>query len=377
MRYIFLALIFLFSSVHNAMAADYRYSQYCLIEFRKQFSLDTHYPEYSNNCSEGTEFRGNIDDPELYVLAGKYYVRGESPTSINWELQPLTKYFFGLFGNIPRLVQYFYALGIFYLLFMLSKKTLLSSNFSIHIIPGILFITDNLTLEQLTNTYLDLGQTFFILLFVYYLWRYISSNYRVYSVSIALGLVALSKSFSIGILLGLSAFIAIYLIDKKKLGKYLWSLYISILVYLLGYTAFFVYHKPLEFLTLHIDILRYYKSYVPEYPKGEIFRIIFTGQWRTWWDNHDLIKVYSWSILWPISLLSTLTLLKLKMRQNPLIFISTLWIVIYLLFVSLRLVFPRYLLPILPFAYLNLTYLLFHIVPEKFRTTKSLRLQNQ
>lgn len=377
MRYIFLALILLFSSVHHAMAADYRYSQYCLIEFRKQFSLDTHYPEYSNNCSEGTEFRGNIDDPELYVLAGNHYVRGESPTAINWELQPLTKYFFGIFGNIPLLVQYLYALGIFYLLFTLSKKILLRSNVFVHLIPGLLFLTDNLTLEQLTKTYLDLGQTFFILLFIYYLWRYISSSYRVSYVSIALGLVALSKSFSIGILLGLSAFIAIYLIDKQKLGKYLRSLYISILVYLLGYTVFFVYHKPLDFLILHIDILRYYKSYVPEYPKGEIFRIIFTGQWRTWWDNHDLIRVYSWSILWPISLLSTLTLIKLKMRQNPLIFISTLWIVIYLLFVSLRLVFPRYLLPILPFAYLNLTYLLFHIVPEKFRSTKSLRLQNQ
>lgn len=372
-----LVLIILLSSANHVMSADYRYSQYCLIEFRNQFSLDTHYPEYSRNCSDGTEFRGNIDDPELYVLAGQHYMRGESPTAINWELQPLTKYFFGMFSQNPWLVQYLYALGVFYLLYKLSKQILLRSNFFVHLIPGVLFLTDRLTLEQLNNPYLDLGQTFFILLFVYYLWRYLATNHRVSFVALGLGLVALSKSFSIGILLGLFSIISIYLIDKNKMGIYLKSLYISVVVYLLGYAAFFAYHQPLDFITLHIDILRYYKSYVPEYPKGEIFRIIFTGQWRTWWGDHGLISVSTWSILWPISILSTLTIINQRLRQNPLIFMSSIWIGLYLLFVSLRLVFPRYLLPILPFAYLNLTYIIFKVIPEIFRSKESPRQPNE
>ncbi len=373
MRYIILAVVIFLSSANHARSADYKYSQYCLIEFRKQFSLDTHYPEYSRNCSDGTEFRGNIDDPELYVLAGQHYMRGESPAAINWELQPLTKYFFGMFGQYPWLVQYLYALGVFYLLYMLSKQILLRSNVFVHLIPGVLFLTDHLTMEQLNNPYLDLGQTFFILLFVYYLWRYLATNHGVSFVALVLGLVALSKSFSIGILLGLFSIISIYLIDKNKLGKYLKSLYISVVVYLLGYAAFFVYHKPQDFITLHIDILRYYKSYVPEYPKGEIFRIIFTGQWRTWWDNHDLISVSTWSILWPISLLSSIALINQKRSQNPLILMSSIWIGVYLLFVSLRLVFPRYLLPILPVAYLNLTYLIFNVIPGIIKSRESSR----
>jgi len=362
-----LAIIVFFISANHAQSADYKYSQYCLIEFRKQYSLDTHYPEYSRNCSGGTEFRGNIDDPELYVLAGQLYMQGESPTAINWELQPLTKYFFGMFAQNPLVVQYLYALGIFYLLYKLSKQIFLHGNVYVHLTPGILFLTDRLTLEQLNNSYLDLGQTFFILLFVYYLWRYLATNHLVSFVALGLGLVALSKSFSIGILLGIFSIISIFVLDKKLLGKFFRSLYITAAVYLIGYAAFFLYHQPQDFITLHIDILRYYKSYVPEYPKGEIFRIIFTGQWQTWWGNHDLIRVNDWSVLWPISLLSSIVLIKRKLRQNPLMFMSLIWVGLYLLFVSLRLVFPRYLLSILPFLYLNLTYFVINIIPGVFR----------
>lgn len=374
MRYILLAIFIFLNSANHAQSADYKYSQYCLIEFRNQFSLDTHYPEYGKNCSDGTEFRGNIDDPELYVLAGQQYIRGESPTAINWELQPLTKYFFGLFALNPLVVQYLYALGIFCVLYALSKQLLLRCNVLVHLVPGILFLTDRLTLEQLNKPYLDLGQTFFILLFIYYLWRYLATNHKVSFVTALLGLVALSKSFSIGILLGLYSIISIYLIDRKKLGKFIKNLYISVIVYILGYLVFFIYHKPLDFITLHIDILRYYKSYMPEYPKGEIFRIIFTGQWRTWWGNHDLIRVNAWSVLWPVSLLSSIALIKQKLRQNPFMFMSLIWVGSYLLFVSLRLVFPRYLLPILPFTYLFLTYLVFHFIPEILRSKVSSRL---
>lgn len=371
MRYIiFTIIIFMFSS-DVAQSADYQYSQYCLVDFRNQFSLDTHYPEYSRNCSDGSEFRGNIDDPELYVLAGKHYIRGESPTAINWELQPLTKYLFGLSGDNPLLVQYLYAIGISFILFTLSKKIILDRNVLVHLIPVILFLTDSLTIEQLKYPYLDLGQTFYILLFIYLLWLYLTSKLAVHFIGITLGLVALSKSFSIGILLGLSAAIAVFIIDKRKLSEYLRSLSFSIIVYLLGYAAFFVYHKPLEFITLHIDILRYYKSYVPEYPKGEIFRIIFSGHWLTWWDNHEIIKVSTWSILWPTSIISTLILVKQKLRRHSFILISAIWIGVYLLFVSLRLVFPRYLVPILPFAYLNLTYLISISLPKIFSSNQS------
>ena len=49
------------------------------------------------------DYKTVMGDDELYSLAGAKYIKGEDPSKINFELQPLTKYLFGisikLFGN--------------------------------------------------------------------------------------------------------------------------------------------------------------------------------------------------------------------------------------------------------------------------------------
>lgn len=313
---------------------------------------------HSQYCVPNCEFKGNIDDPELYTLAGVRYLEGIDPGILNPEVQPLAKYAFGvstlLFGNaLP--VQLLFALGIFALLYFLSLRLLPPT---LSLLPLFLISFDPLLLDQLKRPFVDLSVTFFLLLGVLFLVR------RRYQLDwwwggVSLGCLALVKSFSLGILFGLIIGMVI-LTEHKKSGLllYLKILIVALVVYILGYLPYFIHgHSPLDFVQLHVDIIRLYRSYVPEYPKGEIFRIIVTGEWRTWWGDKGLIPSPFYSPLWALSTLSLILsyLSPIKADQKTLRIIL-LTIVVWLLFLSLRLVFPRYLLPVLPLLYLMLTY---------------------
>lgn len=313
---------------------------------------------HSQYCVPNCEFRGNIDDPELYTLAGLSYLRGEDPSLINPEVQPLTKYLYGLstliFGNaLP--VQLGFLLGSLYLLYLLAKR-LLPVRYLL--LPPLLLVIDPLVNDQLLHPYVDLSIMFYLLLIVHFLIR---QNYARdwWWGALSLGALSASKSFSLGLLFALPMLYYFFVYDKKNFFSLAFrTLFGAALLYLLVYLPYFLHqHSLLDFLSLHLDILRLYKAYVPEYPKGEILRIIFTGQWRTWWGDKGLIPSPFFTPLWalatlslPIAYLASVKSPK-KTALNTLIIISTLWLV----FISLRLVFPRYLTPILPLLYLVLT----------------------
>ena len=61
----------------NMLSATYRSSQYCLSDYRAQHRIDQLLPEYSRECDANPQFLGNIDDPELYTLAGERYLGGQ------------------------------------------------------------------------------------------------------------------------------------------------------------------------------------------------------------------------------------------------------------------------------------------------------------
>lgn len=345
------------------LSTQYRYSQYCLQGYRDQHAIDVLLPEYVETCGNSTEFGGNIDDPELYTYAGITYLTGISPASINWETQPLTKYIFGistsLFGT-PLIAQLIIGLLILVSLYLLGRKV-----FPIYIavIPPILLMLDPLFRDQLTHTYLDLSVTLFILLWLLYLGS--KSMQKFWWVGgVILGSLSLSKSFSLGILAALVGFLHIYLnFRAKDLFEYFKTLLLSVFMYLLGYVMFFVNgHTLMDFARLHLNILRMYKSYVPEYPKGEIFRIIVTGQWRTWWGDKGLVVSPFWSPLWMAGLIFSVYIgLSRRMRLKEALRLHLIWILLALTFISLRLVFPRYLLPVLPSLHLMLVYGIYRI----------------
>lgn len=336
-----------YTSTPSNLLTKYKYSQYCLAGYRLQHGWDKLSPQYQLWCDSEDDYRGMMDDPELFTLAGILYSKQADPSSINPELQPLTKYLFGfsyaLFSS-PLPVQYLALILIFFILYQEGKRYL---PFLWALIAPVLFTYDAFKLGQLSSPYLDLVQTLFILLFIVN----IHSPRRAF---VLIGLGMLAKSFSTGfVLLGL-LILYLLLTDKSRIRAYLKSIWLAMFIYVLGYAAFFFYHHPFDFFTLHLNILKLYRSYVPEYPLGEIFRIIFTGKWLTWYGDHGLIAAPGWSPLWPLSLVVfTFSLFTQKLRYSPLL-PHYLWVLCYLAFISLRLVFPRYLLPLLPSLYLIL-----------------------
>ena len=150
---------------------------------------------------------------------------------------------------------------------------------------------------------------------------------------------------------------------------YLKTLAVAVITYLFGYTMFFVTgHTLLDLLTLHVNTLRLYRSYVPEYPKGEVFRIIIIGAWRTWWGDKGLVPSPFYTPLWTIGLVSALYLaLCRQVRKHHLLFLHLVWVFLVLGFISLRLVFPRYLLPLLPSLYLLLVVGVKNLLASIFR----------
>lgn len=345
----------LLSSVNlDSLSTQYSTSQYCLSGYREQHGWDQLSAQYGEWCGSGEIFDGNINDPDLFTLSGWYYLRGADPTSINPELQPLTKYFFGIstliFGS-PLIVQWLMGLALIVTLLIVSREILPKIIF---ILPAVLLLSDKLFLAELKEPYLDLSITLFVNLYLYCLYKFKTTKTYLYPAMILLGLTALSKSFSLGILAAITGFTYLLLVDQKLVVIFLKTLWVPVATYLLGYIAFFFYHhNPIDIITLHIDILRLYKSYVPEYPKGEIFRIIFSGKWRQWFGDFGLANVPEWSIFWPISLVASfITILVKKLHTNNYILLHLIWIIIYLIFVSFRLVFPRYLGPILPSMYI-------------------------
>ena len=327
---------------------------------RADFTQKVNQPEldqaYQVSQYQNPDSTAWIDDPPLYTLAGLRYVSGDDPTTINFEHQPLTKYLFGLttviFGN-PLPLQLFLYAALIGLTYGLGRQILKSDRQAL--LPAVLVSFDPLIREHAHTAYLDLTVAVLILLFLV---SYKRLNPWV--LGSLIGLIALSKSFMIGGLVFVSY--GLYLIINHKSLRQLSKIIASALsVYFLGYTAFFLHgHNLLDFINLHIKILRLYKSYVPEYPKGEVMRIIMTGYWRTWWGDKGLIVVPQWWLFWPVAALGSLINLvkttkgKLKNLTLPMIFL-----LVYLLSINLKLVFPRYIIPTLPIMYIYVSALIF------------------
>jgi hypothetical protein len=85
-------------------------------------------------------------------------------------------------------------------------------------------------------------------------------------------------------------------------------------------------------------------------PKAKWCASLSTGQWQTWFGDFGYRTVSEWWWLWPAGLISQLILTWQTFRRNlnP----ATKWLLIWswIYFISLipRLVFPRYLLPLIP-----------------------------
>jgi len=307
-----------------------------------------------------SDYKAVMGDDELYSLAGAKYIEGEDPSKINFELQPLTKYLFGisikLFGN-PLVIQF--LIGILLLAMTAYSGKLLGLG-KWTIAPIVLLSFDKLFQEQMLTAQLDLFQALAFQIYWVLFYLAMRKNFSRWTwVMIWLGIAALSKSFSVGVLaFGVSL---IFLLWQKRslLKDYFKNSIWAVVVYFLGYLMFFITGNGLvDFFWLHWRILKLYAGYVPEYPKGEILRIIFLGKWREWYGSFGLMKVKVWSVLWPAGFLAVVgsLLRQATPTRKSFVMLLSFWSLIYIGFIGIRLVFPRYLMLVLPNFYLLLVY---------------------
>lgn len=313
------------------------------------------------NLNQGYEFFGNMKDDDLRQFSALEYINGKDPSVVNFEDPPLIKYFFGFshkyFGNMI-IAQFFGSIGIILTCYAIAKRLQLSP--VVRLIPSLILIFDPLFMERSTGINLDIFQTLFSILAIFLLCAKKLSNRSLIVIGLLVGATMSSKVFFTGLLLMFYCFLILtFKIHKKLLYKLLIVVFSAFSVYLSSYLVFFLYNSINEFFLLHIKIIRLYRSYLPEYPWFEIWRIIFVGKWKTWFATPAIQPVKYFWLAWPIgTLLSFSLLLKKKIFLKPINSYVVLlgWLVLYLSFQSVHLVFPRYLTQILPIIYLLSTF---------------------
>jgi len=287
-----------------------------------------------------------IGDDGLYAYHGWELVRGGDPTIINPEVPPVGKYFIGLLvlgfknSNIFGLITGLFFLGAFYLLNReLFRDRLLA------FIPIFLVSFDSLFYTQLQASFLDaLHAGLLFLTFTFFLkQRFIVSM-------LFLGLFASVKFSSLAVF-ALGAVLIYLLLQKNwsELKRFIPTIIIVPIIILISYIRFFIMgHTLLDFFRVQKYIFEFYQNGVKPPIFGMVFPMIFLNQWYTWWNGVQ--QVLEWTVFWPISFILGLSSVRFLAVKSPFSLIAV-WCGLYLIFLLLTPVWPRYLLLLLPFLY--------------------------
>ena len=363
---LFLWCVIVVQFIYIAVSANKQEVDYFVLENRWQHS------QY--NLNQGFEFKGNMWDEDLYVYVSQAYVRGVDPSTLNFEHPPLGKYLIGWGYLLTRQImvsQWTAVVVMLIVTYKIGESLGLSKEMSALATSVLSF--DPLLYQLGTKVNLDVIHTALLLTCLWWLLKYIQfkkqSNKQRYVNELILGVLLAaslgSKAVFNGLLLSLFVGVVILGLDRSRSTKEkvfcLIRIYVvTLLGYGLIYGRFLMLNGLLDFGVLHITMLRFFRSYLPEYPWFEIWRILMVGKWKTWFTDPLIQPVTEFWWLWPVSLgLSVVGLLKrvkLKGRQflkseKPLIMVAG-WVGVYMIYSSIHVVFPRYLLPVLPCLYL-------------------------
>jgi predicted membrane-bound dolichyl-phosphate-mannose-protein mannosyltransferase len=353
----YLSYVYLLGAIIITMIALIYYS----LPFYKT-KFDINYLTYLYNHSQFSEKPQNrqltIQDEDLYAYTGWNYLKTGEVNKINIEHPPLGKYLIGIsiiIFNNQNIGQLIWALIFLGLLYKLSNLVL--KNKSLSLLVVLFFIQEQLFFEQITHSLLDIILGVFLLIFLLAsLQKKLKTTRWQIIEGLSLGAIASIKYPTIA---GIAFFTLIIfnLLTKEKniLRHFITTGLLASFVFLCSYLPFFIKNpSAISFVNLQIKALKLWLSNVPEYPKFQVFNVLFLNRWLSWWGDKSYIKTNNWNIAWPI--LTTnffIGLINIGNRKNLLII---LWCLFYLLSLSLKLFFPRYLILLLPFLYISLCY---------------------
>lgn len=363
----FLALIFFFllffviSYFRNPLIFSFHFDESLIRDYLRSQDIE--------DKEDKIKDRIFLSDSDIYLASGVLYAKGESPTKFNFQHPPFLKYLFGysvlLFGS-PYPVQFFLSLSfifLIYLLGILAFKDCLVSILSISFL-----ILDPVFWETSQLTLLDLGQSVFSLLFLI-LFFYFPK--RIYLAGISLGLLFASKFWSLSLffVLFLAVYKFLFLERKYFLKNKAFIFLIGIFVFFLSYTVDFLSGKsPFDIFFLQLKTLKFMLFHNNTSIFGNLFLLFTSGYYLSWWKEGVWVKSEIWNFVWPFSFLSSILGIFIFSKNKKILFIFVLPLFYFLVNLS-NTAFTRYILFVLPFLYLSLSFFLLLI----FKRLSSLR----
>ena len=304
-----------------------------------------------------------VSDNDIYLGAGYLYAKGENPIKYNFQHPPLVKYLFGfsilLAGN-PFYVQIFFGFIFLILTYFLGTKIFKKQYLAL--VPVGLLLIDPVFRSMMGGAFLDLGQAVFALLFVilalFYPKKYILQG-------ITLGLFAASKFWSTAIIIvGLVYLFKILIKEKIDFKKTLIGFVIAFITFSTIYIKTFIDSNwTFNIFTFLAKDLKFMLAHNSAGHIGGSILLFVTGFFSPWW-KAGVERATDWSILWPISLVSS-TILALKLKFKGVGSFLCLLPFAYLLLTSTGVPFTRYFLIVLPFIYMGLTKLIISCLPKR------------
>ena len=276
------------------------------IRFSDRLFTPTNIAEYGRKYSQSQYVLGenspqNISDEELYIYAGYAYVKGEDPTTINFEHPPLAKYLFGLsyyltgnslVFNIPLYI------GVLFLFFLLSKKFI--NSFLLRMATVVTLATLPLFSHLLPQALLDIPLLFTMLCFYLSLtWKSKKLFLKYCLVGLSLGVMACIK-YPFPFMAVPLLFLAISAWLQKEIRYALLVLPIMGGVYFLQYWGYFAHsHSLIDFINFEKYRFHWWTDN-RTIPKFLIFENLFTGRHEAWWEPGTYLYTKEWTPLIPI-----------------------------------------------------------------------------
>lgn len=316
-------------------------------------------PEYFENYYYHSQWNipespRTISDDDLYKFVGYRLVNGENPFNLNYEVPPGAKYLYGLttkfLGN-PYLFSYALYLTSLGMVFLVAN--LIFRRLRLALLSTLVFSLNPLLVSQIGQTMLDLPQTVFWLIHVYFFIRGIRSN-RIPTFIAAGVFLGLMTGTKIGVY---SPFL--FLVDISTM-VFLRKNIKLILVFLiscgggygLAYLGYFMHHpNPIPWIRLHKQVVVFYlrSKVMPELFNQ--LRTILVNQYHGWWDPSRVIISTEWSVLIPagfISLIFAISQIKNKFKTNKALYFLAITGLIFILINSFVPFWMRYLVIVLP-----------------------------
>jgi hypothetical protein len=315
-----------------------------------------------------------IPDEIIYSYVGGALVKGKSPILLNPEVPPLGTYIIGLstvIFNNQYIVIVFFALLSLYLMYLIGKQIYPSK--LIALIPPVLFSFEPMFKNQLIYTpLLDIIQLTFLLAVFYFLNKALQtkSRFLLYAVllNVFLGFFISTKFFGTGITV-VVAILATFFIHRewKKLAITLLTMPISIIILYATYFRVLLDGYPLNrFFGIQKWIFLYNSGHLRN--PLSIWPLLFLNKWYVSSGKNIVSFDPQWLILWPIitsiSLLTALaSVLKRLCRREvePML----IWIIAYLLLMSLVDANARYFVILMPILYMIALYGIMELVQSK------------